>query len=250
MDRDFRKGHIEIDFATERFDSAGKLLVRSAVLFFAHLRFLATITLAVFLPGKLILQLACYLLNVPANGILSYFLIDFSDLILGALAVPAVVYGLVTKFRTGQTAPLAEALRWGRRQWAKTLWNKVKVEITVTLWGALLLLPGLAAMVRLAFADPVVAIEADRQSDVLKRSQVLSRGHRWRICFVLMPLLLLELVGSFAVLNLVEKAAYSRLLLAVADSLLAVGGQWTTVAVLLMYLGLAESTYNVRRKAG
>ena len=47
MDRDFRQGHLEIDFPTEPFHSAFRLLVRSAVLYFASLRFLAAITLIV-----------------------------------------------------------------------------------------------------------------------------------------------------------------------------------------------------------
>jgi uncharacterized membrane protein len=115
-----------------------------------------------------------------------------------------------------------------------------KVEVTVALWAALLLIPGLVAMVRLVFADVIVAIEADRETEVLARSRVLSKGHAWRIFFVLLPLMAASLVGSFLILGAFEKAAYSRVAMAVADSLLSVGGQWTTVAVLLMYLGVVR----------
>src|ERR1035437_9340734 len=131
MDRDFRQGHLEIDFLTEPFHSAFRLLVRSAILFFANLRFLAAVTLAVYLPAKLALQLVLYLLNVPTSGMVSYLALDSRALFPGALVIPAVVYGLVPKFRGGQTAPVREALRWGRRQWGKTLWNLFKVEVTV-----------------------------------------------------------------------------------------------------------------------
>jgi hypothetical protein len=239
MERDFRQGHIEIDFPTEPFHSAFRLLLRSAVLFFANLRFLAAVTLAVYLPGKLALQLVLYLLNVPTGGIASYVALDLSDLALSALAIPAAIYGLVAKFRGGQTASVRESLRWGRRQWGKTLWNMFKVEVTVALWGALLVIPGLVAMVRLIFADVIVAIEADRETEVLARSRILTRGHGWRIFLVMLPLMAGGLVGSFLILGAFEEAAYSRVLLAVADSVLSVGGQVTTVAVLLMYLGVA-----------
>jgi hypothetical protein len=151
-----------------------------------------------------------------------------------------VVYGLVAKFRGGRTAPVLESLRWGRRQWGKTLWNMFKVEVTVALWGALLVIPGLVAMVRLIFTDVIVAIEADRETEVLARSRVLAKGHGWRIFLVMLPLMAGGLVGSFLILGAFEQAAYSRVLLAVADSVLSVGGQFTTVAVLLMYLGVVR----------
>jgi hypothetical protein len=238
MDRDFRQGHLEIDFPTEPFHSAFRLLLRSAVLFFANLRFLAAVTLVVYLPAKLALQLVLYLLNVPAGGMLTYLALDISDLVLSALVIPAVVYGLVARFRGGQTASVRESLRWGRRQWGKTLWNLFKVEVTVALWGALLVVPGLVAMVRLIFAEAIVAIEADRETEVLARSRILSRGHGWRIFLVLLPLMAASLLGTFLILGAFEQAAYSRLVMAVADSVLSVGGQFTTVAVLLMYLGV------------
>jgi hypothetical protein len=240
MDRDFRQGHIEIDFPTEPFHSAFRLLARSAVLFFANLRFLAAVTLVVFLPVKLALQFVLYLLDVPTGGIVTYLALDASDMVLSALVIPAVIYGMVAKFRGGQTASVGESLRWGRRQWGKTLWNMFKVEVTVALWGALLVIPGLVAMVRLIFADVIVAIEADRETEVLARSRVLAKGHGWRIFLVLLPLGVVGLVGSFLVLGACEEAVDSRVVMAVADSVLSVGGQWTTVAVLLMYLGVVR----------
>ena len=241
MDRDFRKGYIEIDFRTEPFDSAVRLLSRSAGVFFTNLPFLAAVTLTIYLPTKLALQFACYLLDVPTEGILSLLLIDLSDIILSALAAPAIVYGLVTGFRTGRTAGVGESLRWGGRQWGKTLWNKFKVEITVALWGGLLIVPGVVAMVKLILTDAIVAIEADRESRVLERSRTLSRGRRWRMFFVLAPLMLLDLLGTYLVLDGLKSVAHSRLAIALADSALSVGGQWTTVAILLMYLGMIDA---------
>jgi hypothetical protein len=229
-----------IDFPTEPFHSVWRLLASSVVLFFANLRFLAAVTLAVYLPAKLALQFVLYALDVPAGGMLSYVSLDLSDLVLNALVVPAVVYGLVAKFRGGRTAAVGESLRWGRRQWGKTLWTMFKVEVTVALWGALLVIPGLVAMVRLIFAEAIVAIEADRETEVLARSRVLTKGHGWRIFLVLLPLMAAGMAGTFVILGALEQAAYSRVVIAVVDSVLSVGGQWTTVAVLLMYLGVVS----------
>jgi hypothetical protein len=252
MDRDFRQGHIQIDFPTERFESVARLLRRSAVLFFSNLRFLAAVTLVVFVPGKLALQLGCYAMDVPTGGILSYLLMDFSDLILGAVVVPAAIYGLVERLRSGRTPPLSECLRWGRRQWAKTLGNNLVVEITIALSGLLLVVPGLVAMVRLIFTDAIVAIEADREQHVLSRSSDLSRGHRWRVFFVLLTMIILDRAASFLVLGRLEGLTHSRVALALGDSLFSVGGQWTTAIVLLLYLGVTDlpKPAPARQKAG
>ena len=238
MDRDFRQGYLEIDFATVRFASPLPLLRDSLRVFFSNLPFLAAATLVIYLPGKLATQFLCYLLDIPFAGVLSYFVLESSDLLLSALVVPAIIFGLVHRFRTGRAPALGESLRWGRRQWFKTLANQVKVEITIALWGALLVIPGVVAMVRLTFVDVVVAVEADLEHDVLGRSTRLAQGRRWRIFFVLLPMLVLNL-AAFLALDRVG-AANSRVAFALADSILAVAGQLATVAALLMYLGTVQ----------
>ena len=238
MDRDSRQGYLEIDFATVRFASPLPLLRDSLRVFFSNLPFLAAATLVVYLPGKLATQFLCYLLDIPFAGVLSYFVLESSDLLLSALVVPAIIFGLVHRFRTGRAPALGESLRWGRRQWFKTLANQVKVEITIALWGALLVIPGVVAMVRLTFVDVVVAVEAGLEHDVLGRSTRLAQGRRWRIFFVLLPMLVLNL-AAFLALDRVG-AANSRVAFALADSILAVAGQLATVAALLMYLGTVQ----------
>ena len=239
MERDFRKGYVEIDFPVDPLGSPLGVLMRSLRLFLGNLPFVLVATLAVFLPGKLLLQGVCWALDVPVDGVLGYFLMSASDLLLSAMAVPAVIFGIAMRLRTGQPAPLGEALRWGRRQCAKALWNMFQVEVTVMLWSLLLFVPGILAFLKLALVDPVVALEADRERAVLERSRRLTKGYRARIFAVVLPLGVLDFVLSFVVLNAVEKAAYSRVLLALADSLLAVASQWMTLALLVVYLGLA-----------
>ena len=240
MDRDFRNGFLELNVDSPRFESPLAVLAASLRLFFAAFPFLAVTTLAVFLPGKLAIHFACYLLNVPPDGILSYLALEIGDLFLGALVAPAVVYGLVQYCRKGKTAPVGESLRWGRRQWLRTLGNKIKVEVTVTLWGALLFIPGIVAMIRLIFTDVVVAIEADGQQDPLGRSRELTHGHGWRIFFTLLPLSLLDLVGMFLVMDRGQGAEHSRAMFALAETVLSVPEQLGTVAILLIYLGLVQ----------
>jgi hypothetical protein len=213
------------------FDSAPALLGRSARLFFARLPFLATVTLAVFLPGKLLAQFLCWAMDLPPEGVASYLMMDFSDLVLGSLAIPAAIYGLTS----GKA--VVESLRYGQRLWGRMFWAKFKVEITVTLYALLLFIPGLIAMAKLALTDAIVAMEGEREPDPLGKSIELTAGRRWRVFFVVAPLALFDLIGSFFLLGAVPGAAHSRWMLAVVDSLWAVVGMWSTVAGLMMYLG-------------
>ena len=52
--------------------------------------------------------------------------------------------------------------------------------------------------------------------------------------------MILDFAAMFLVLDRVQGVTHSRLAFAIADSVLAVAGQLTTVAVLLMYLGTVQ----------
>ena len=235
MERDFFQGYLTIDFAAEPFHSAPKLLARSAALYFWNLPRVAAITLIVFLPAKLALEWLSRALEMPENDVWPYALSAASDLVLGALAAPAVVYLLIGRLRTGRPPGIGASLRWGWRLWRKSLWNTFKMEVTVALWTLLLIVPGVVAMVRLAFTEVVVGVEGNRAGDVLGRSRELSAGRGWRIFFVVAALGLVELLAWGAVLRL-------RLGMALTDSLLAVVSQWSTAAALLMYLGITRAS--------
>src|SRR5689334_14749760 len=138
MDTEFQRGFLAVDFPSDPFHSPWRLLLRSARVYVTNFSFLAVLTLIAFLRVKLALQLLCEWLDIPKNGVGAYVLMDVSDLVLSALAVPAAIYGLMARFRTGNPAGLKRSLAWGWRQWPKTLWNKFKVETTIALYGALL----------------------------------------------------------------------------------------------------------------
>ena len=218
------------------FDSAPRLLGRSAAFFFMNLPVLAALTLAVMIPGNLFVQGLSHLLDVPVDGILSYVLLEIGDLVFGALAAGAVIYAVSGKLRTGRAPAIGDSLRWGSGVWLRMLWNQFKMEMTVGLWSLLIFIPGLMALTRLFLVPPVAALEADT-ADPLRRSEELTRGVRWRVFFVALPLLVIDLFGSFVILDALPGAGESRLLLALADSALAVAGQWTNVAAVLIYVG-------------
>ena len=61
----------------------------------------------------------------------------------------------------------------------------------------------------------------------------------WRIAGVLLPLALVDLAASFLLLGRINGVDHARLLFIVAECGLAIVSQLTTVATLLIYLGLA-----------
>lgn len=219
-----------------RFDSAPRLLGRSAAVFFGNLPAVALLTLSVMIPGNLLVQALCSLGNVPADGILSYLFLEMGDLVFGAWAAAAVIYAVGGKLRIGRMPGMGEALGRGRRLWLPMFWNQFKVEITVGLWSLLVFIPGFMALVRLFLVQPIVVLEPEA-AEPLRRSEELTRGARWRIFFVALPMTLVDLAGSFVVFDALPGVGHSRVLLALADSALAVIGQWSIVAALLIYLG-------------
>lgn len=234
MDPDFRHGHLALDPHTPRLQSPLAILKETARVFASRLGFLSLVTLAIYVPGHLLYQFAAEALNIPSNGILSFVLLDLLDLVLSSLAIPAIVFGLI---RRPQLGP---AFRWGFRQWTRLLGKQFLVDITVILYGALLIVPGLIAMARLALVPVIVAIEGDREPDPLQRSRALSKGQLWRIVAVLLPLSLVDAAANFLLLGKLGSVDQARVIFALAESLIAVAGQLGTVAALLLYCGLLE----------
>jgi hypothetical protein len=179
----------------------------------------------------------CAALDLAPDGVASSLLTDAGDLVFGALVAPAIVYGLITKLRSGKTPSVGESLRWGRWLWGKSLWNHFKMEITIGLWMLLLIVPGVVVMLKLIFTDPIVAIEAGRTTEVLQRSRDLSQGRLWRIFLAVLPALPIAIIHLYGGLRAIQ---YSRWLMPPVDSLFTVPDQWMTVAVVLIYLAVAH----------
>lgn len=235
MDRDSRRGYLELHTPAPRFVSPVRLLVDALRLFGARFGFLAKVTLLVYLPGHLLYQAAASAFEIPSSGILSILLLTLVDLVLSSLAIPSVVYGLVRE------PSIAPALAWGRRQWMRMLGRQVLVDITVLLYGLLLIVPGLIMMVRLAFVPVIVAVEGDRAAQPMERSRELANGRMWRMVGVLLPLALLDGAANYLLLGRIGGIDNARFLFALAETGIALASQLTTVAWLRMYLGIVEA---------
>jgi hypothetical protein len=207
------------------------IIRRATRLFFDKLGFLSAVTLAVFLPSKLVLAWVCWLFDLAPDGIPAYLIMDFGDLAFSALVIPAAIYGLANN------ASFAKSMRRGRNIWGTALWNKLKVEITITLWAALLIVPGIVAMMKLILVDPIVALDSDKVTQPLQHSRELTQGIRWRILLTLLPALPLGLLHTYGTLRALQ---YSRWLMVPVDSVLSILDHWMTAAVVLLYLAVSR----------
>jgi len=230
MDRNLRTGHLETRPLTPHVASSLGVLAATFRIFGANLGFIAPVVLIIYLPGHIIYQFAAAAFEIPSSGTLSVLLLNAVDLVLSSLAIPAIVYGLVC------TPAIGPSLRWGQRQWSRTLSQQTLVDITVLLYAALLIVPGLIAMVRLAFVPVIVAAEGDRSSQPFERSRQLAKGRMWRILGVLLPLSLVDAAAGFLLLGRISGVDNARVLFSIAECGLAVVSQLVTVATLLLYL--------------
>jgi hypothetical protein len=215
------------------FDSALGVLGRSARVFARRLPLFAGVTLVVFVPGKLLVQLGCAMADIAPDGVVSYLLMDFATLVLSSWTVPSIIHAILRDTGFG------DSLAFGRRLWGRMLWARFKAEMTVTLYSLLLFIPGLMAMARLALVDAIVAVEGAKEPQPLARSSELTVGCRWKVFFVLAPLSLIDLAGSFYLLGAIPGASHSRPLIALTDSIWSIFSVWGTIATLMMYVGRA-----------
>jgi hypothetical protein len=237
---------IRIDPSSEPFQSTPRLISQATRLFSSSLAWLSIVTLVVSLPGKFFVQLLLSAFELPAEGAAAYLITYATDLVWSALLAATVLHGLGAKLRSGKLPPWQTSLAWGWRAWGTMLKNVFKVEITVVLWGLLLIVPGIIAMIRLILTEPIVAIEGPGPPDPLRRSRELTEGRVWRVALALAPLVPIGIVQMYAVFRSLQ---ISPFLMAAVDSVLTILDQWGAAAALLIYLGVAPPSQPAQKRS-
>src|SRR4051794_28408866 len=93
------------------FTSIGAMLWRSLAVYFQNFGFILRITVVGYAPLKFAVFLGCQLAGVSPGGIAASVIRDFGDGILGALVAPAVIYGIVSRLRSGKAPSVSGCLR-------------------------------------------------------------------------------------------------------------------------------------------
>jgi len=175
-------GYLEINFPVVKVDGVGNLLKATLRTWFANLGTVSKIVLMVFLPLEVIKNYI-YAAGAQDNLALIIRIEMLIEGVFGSLTVPALIYALITVFRTGSAPSIGESFRWGRRQWARVFGNRWLAGMAMLGGLILLIIPGIVFAVWFVFVDAIVSIEGDKQRHVLKRSRELTKGHRWMLFF-------------------------------------------------------------------
>ena len=222
------------------FTSAAAMLKRSLAVYVQYFGFIARVTLAAYAPLKFAVFLFCDVAGVAPGGTAASLIRDAADMVLSALVVPSVIYGLTEQLRSRPAPSVGDCLRRGRKLWGRTLWNVIKADITIALRLTLLIVPGIIAMVRLCFVEEIVALEPETRTGVLDRSREITEGHGRKIFLACLPAALLSFLCEWLLFSLMARLGLSWFTAATLDCVMAVAAQWTTVLLLLMYLSLVK----------
>jgi len=234
------KGYLEIDFPVVKVDGVGNLLKATLRTMFANLGIVSKIVLTVFVPLELIKNYFLY--SAVAQDILPLIIrIDMLlNFVFSSLTVPALIYALISVFRTGSAPSIIESFRWGLRQWARVFGNRWLAGMAVIGGLILLIIPGIVFAVWFIFVDQIVSIEGDKQRHVLRRSREITRGHRWMLFFsVVIVFVIIFLAG--AVLSVPLAFIDHWLLSAIVDCLLDIVYHILPIMLLLAYLNFTSA---------
>ncbi len=239
LERAYASGRLTIDFPVAPFDNTGEIFARSLKVFIENFTVIAKVTLLVFLPYEIVVSLAFFGTDPEQKITLASLIIAITPWILEALVSPAIIYAIIFNLRSGEEAEPFECLKWGIRQWTRTLGNNMLAGLAIFGGMLMLLVPGFVLTIWFFLVEPIVAIEGDSQSHVLTRSRDLTEGHRWDIFGVLMFSLMIFFALTFT-LSVPGNMIDHWLIDVVTGCVIAVCGMFFTTLSLMIYLGLAH----------
>jgi formate hydrogenlyase subunit 3/multisubunit Na+/H+ antiporter MnhD subunit len=226
---------LQIAFPVPNVASVGTLLGETFRTFFRNLGFISALILVVWVPLEFIKNYLIYQSGLQEN-VASIVRADmFLEGVFGSLTAPALIYGLVKKFQTGQNPSIRQCYQWGFRFWGKVFVNRLLSGLAILGGIVLLVVPGIVFSVWFVLVDQVVAIEGDTQNRVLTRSKQLTEGYRWML--FLSGLSVLGIFFFAGMISIIFLAFFDYWYVsAIIDSALDVVDRIFTIMLLLFYL--------------
>jgi|GEM_PF-5982356 len=175
--------------------------------------------------------------STPQFGILA--LDVAAGLAIGALITPAIILQLAAYWR-GEKLTIGELCEGAFKIWPRILWNRLKVILLVSLGSILLIIPGLALLVRYAFVDYVVALEKNTRRSPLATSKQISENFRWKIFgYYLLSLLIYVAAEALLFWGLfTENPALTWWVYAIKQVIADIVLEFSAVSLFVLYLGL------------
>jgi Membrane domain of glycerophosphoryl diester phosphodiesterase len=128
-------------------------------------------------------------------------LIGLAVFVLGLVLQAGLFYGAAKDLQDGERVTLGELVSIGFKRFLPLIGLYILMAIALWIGMILLIVPGVFLALRWSVAGPAVAVEGKGVFAAMKRSAVLTKGHRW-------TLFLLGLI-VFAVLVVIEVCIFS-----------------------------------------
>lgn len=237
----FQQGSLATDFPLTPFTSVSGVLGQAWRAFWKEFPTIAMLALIIFAPVEAVKSYFLYEYNQQENFFLVLRLDMWIGGILGALFTPAIIYAVMWRLRTGGEPEVRASLRWGVRMWARTFGYRFLAGIAIIVGLILLIIPGILIAVLLSLVAPVVAVEGDAQSNVLRRSWELARRHGWKIlgaCVLAFLVYILMSAGVGLVFGVMMIFAEHWVLSAALDTAISIGFAYIDILLLCIYLGI------------
>jgi hypothetical protein len=173
---------LPLDFPLPQLDSLGSLLNFGFKLFFQNIAPISALMATVWVPVELASEFLIYSSGQAENVLLIIKVGMWLEAIFGSWLIPAFIFLLWTRLRTGATPSIGSSLRFGGSLWASTFWVRMVSGFPILLGLLLLIVPGVIAWAMLALVEIVIAVEGlTGVSTTFSRSAQLTKGIRARL---------------------------------------------------------------------
>ena len=158
----------------------GSVIGRGVSIFFRNIVAFAIVTVVLFIVPIVLTLFVFVTLEPVIAGILTMLVWMIAYFWLSA----ALVYGVVSDLR-GNRAGVGQILSGALSVLVPVLLLSIAVAILVGVGALFLIVPGVILYVMLWVAVPAAVVERTGVIDSMRRSRELTKGHRWKIFFVL-----------------------------------------------------------------
>ncbi len=118
------------------------------------------------------------------------------EIVLGPILAAVVIY-FARRDQAGKDSSLSAALRFAASRYRRMFFPHLAAQISIQVGIQLLLVPGLLFYGMYAFVEPVACLEDGNWP--LDRSKALTRGRRATIMWLVIPVILVMFVKTYAV---------------------------------------------------
>jgi hypothetical protein len=216
----------------------GHVISRSFALLFRHFLTFFIVTL-IALPGALIIRQGADIAQInPTQALIKIWVIGFPLLmVMGMFSSAIILHGTLQDMRKRPVNLLASLDVAFRRLLPLVL--LALLEIVLTMLGlVLLIVPGIMFYTMWLVSGAVCVVERTGPWRSMRRSQELTKGHRWKIFGLLLVLILPGLISHL--LDLILNATVGATAAAIGHAI------WSTAASAFSAVVIAVTYYDLR----